>query len=70
MLKVIFFDIGETLVTKDKQLIMGVKAMLAALHQKGIRFGIISKTGNLTRAEVVKIRTYAVEIPLNRAVMK
>ena len=28
--------------------------MLAALHQKGIRLGIISNTGNLTRAELVK----------------
>lgn len=54
MLKVIFFDIVETLVTKDKQLITGVKAMLAALHQKGIRLGIISNTGNLKRAEVFK----------------
>lgn len=53
-LKVIFFDLGETLVTKDKQLITGVKAMLAALHQKGIRLGIISNTGNSTRAEVFK----------------
>ena len=54
-LKVIFFDLGETLVTKDKQLITGVKEMLDALHQKGIRLGIISNTGNLTRAEVVKM---------------
>lgn len=54
MLKVIFFDLGETLLTKDKQLIMGVKTMLAALRQKGIRLGIISNTGNLTRTELVK----------------
>ncbi len=54
-LKVIFFDLGETLVTKDKQLIPGVKTMLAALHQQGIRLGIISNTENLTRTEIVEM---------------
>ena len=54
-LKVIFFDLGETLVTKEKQLITGAKATLAALHQKGMRLGIISNTGNLKRAKVVKM---------------
>ena len=29
--------------------------MLDALHQKGIRLGIISNTGNLKRAEIVKM---------------
>ncbi len=29
--------------------------MLAALHQKGIRLGIISNTENLERAEIVKM---------------
>ena len=54
MLKVIFFDLGETLVTKDKQLITGVNEMLADLRQKNIRLGIISNTGSLTQTEVVK----------------
>lgn len=53
MLKVIFFDLGETLVTRDNQLITGAKAMLIALHEKGVRLGIISNTGNLTRAQIV-----------------
>lgn len=53
-LKVIFFDLGETLVTKDKKLIAGVEPMLAALHKKGIRLGIISNTAQMKKADVIK----------------
>jgi FMN phosphatase YigB (HAD superfamily) len=55
MIKAIFFDLGETLVTKDKQWIPGARATLSDLHQKGIRLGIISNTGNLLRPKILEM---------------
>ncbi|MDQ6788650.1 MAG: HAD-IA family hydrolase [Acidobacteriota bacterium] len=53
-IKVIFFDLGETLVTADRQWMTGAQATLAALREKGLRLGIISNTGNLKRAQLVE----------------
>lgn len=55
VIQVIFFDLGETLVTKDKQWVDGAKAILSKLGQKGIRLGIISNTADLTRTEILQL---------------
>jgi putative hydrolase of the HAD superfamily len=52
-IKVVFFDLGMTLVdSATKQFIPGAKALLAKLKEDEIRLGIISNTGNLTRAQL------------------
>ena len=53
-LKVIFFDLGDTLI-KDKQFLPGAKGALTQLRQKGVRLGIISNTADLTRADFLKL---------------
>jgi FMN phosphatase YigB (HAD superfamily) len=53
---VVFFDLGETLVTRERQWLPGAKVLLNSLRQKGFRLGIISNTGDLTpRAEILKL---------------
>ena len=47
-IKVIFFDIGNTLISK-KQWLSGAREFVAAVKEKKIRVGLISNTGNLTR---------------------
>jgi FMN phosphatase YigB (HAD superfamily) len=56
-LSVIFFDLGDTLVTSvPKAFVPGSKALLNALHLKGFRLGIISNTGNLaSRADILNL---------------
>ena len=55
-IKVIFFDLGETLVTKPRKWLPGAKVLLQSLRQKGFRLGIISNTEGLTtRAEILKL---------------
>lgn len=41
-IRVIFFDLGDTLVRVPKIWLPGAQALLAALKQRGIRLGIIS----------------------------
>ncbi len=53
-LKVIFFDLGDTLVRKvpgstRSEWIEGAKEALVQLDEKGVRLGLLSNTGNLTR---------------------
>lgn len=53
LIQVVFFDIGMTLVTKDtKKWNAGAPAVLKQLRDKGLRLGVISNTGNLTRAQL------------------
>jgi len=53
---VVFFDLGETLVTRERQWLPGAKVLLNSLRQKGFRLGIISNTGDLTpRVEILKL---------------
>ena len=57
--KAVFFDLGDTLVagaTGSRQFVRGAKDALAALRAKGIRLGVISDTGTLTRAELLARR--------------
>jgi HAD superfamily hydrolase (TIGR01549 family) len=52
-LRVIFFDLGETLVTTtDRRWVAGAKEVLAALRARDIQLGVISNTGNLTREQL------------------
>lgn len=53
---VIFFDLGETLVTSPRRWLTGAQALLKNLRQSGFRLGIISNTGDLTtRADILKL---------------
>jgi FMN phosphatase YigB (HAD superfamily) len=51
--KLIFFDIGDTLVS-NKKFIEGAEDVLKELHAKGIRLGLLSDTDQLTRDQVSK----------------
>jgi FMN phosphatase YigB (HAD superfamily) len=52
--KAVFFDLGETLVTKNRKWVSGGKDVLSRLHAKSVRLGVISNTGNLTRAQLLQ----------------
>lgn len=53
-IKVVFFDIGDTLISK-KAWLPGAREFIGALREKKIRIGLISNTGNLTRDELQKL---------------
>ncbi len=54
MLRVIFFDLGDTLVhVPTRSWLPGAKALLASLKQKGFRLGIISNTGDLSNRQAI-----------------
>lgn len=53
-IKVVFFDLGETLVTGNRQWVQGAKNALAGLRAAGVRLGVISNTGNSTRPQLLK----------------
>jgi FMN phosphatase YigB (HAD superfamily) len=53
---VVFFDLGDTLVTAGRHWLPGAKVLLNSLRQKGFRLGIISNTQGLTtRAEILNL---------------
>lgn len=52
--KVIFFDIGNTLISK-KQWLPGAREFVVAVKEKKIRVGLISNTGNLTRDQLQRL---------------
>src|ERR1043165_1567671 len=55
-LEVIFFDIGDTLTIKGtREWVPEAKNVLAQLHQKGLRLGLISNTANLSRVELLNL---------------
>src|SRR5262245_25399537 len=50
VVKVVFFDLGETLVrTTDRSWVPGALDALAVLRDAGLRLGVISNTGALSR---------------------
>lgn len=51
-IKVIFFDLGDTLVTR-KDWLPSAKETLGKLKQAGISLGVISNTGNLIREKLL-----------------
>jgi FMN phosphatase YigB (HAD superfamily) len=54
---VIFFDLGDTLVsTTQRRWLTGAQDLLKSLRQSGFRLGILSNTGNLTpRAKILNL---------------
>ena len=46
-IQVVFFDLGETLVTAPRTWLPGARALLASLKTNGLRVGIISTTPGL-----------------------
>jgi len=55
-LQVIFFDIGDTLIIKGtREWVPEAKNVLARLHHKGLRLGLISNTADLSRADFLKL---------------
>jgi putative hydrolase of the HAD superfamily len=54
VVKAIFFDLGDTLITKDKGWVPGAKSVLADLRKRGLRLGLISNTGDWDRAELLQ----------------
>ena len=56
IIQVIFFDLGDTLVNVATHTFLpGAKTLLVQLHARGVHLGIISNTGNLTRAEITTL---------------
>ena len=53
--EVVFFDLGDTLVDGKHPTtwVPDARGVLDLLHQKGLRLGLISNTGNLTRLQLV-----------------
>jgi len=53
-IKVVFFDIGDTLISK-KRWLRGALDFVRAIKAKKIRVGLISNTGNLNRDQLEKL---------------
>ena len=57
-IKVVFFDLGDTLVTGKtgrKKWIPGAVGVLEGLRNKGVRVGIVSNTADFTREQLLEI---------------
>jgi FMN phosphatase YigB (HAD superfamily) len=56
-IRVLFFDLGDTLVTSGRppQWVPGARELLASLRGTSVRLGIISNTGTLTRAQLAPL---------------
>lgn len=53
---IVFFDLGNTLVTSSRHWLPGAKPLLYGLRHKGLRLGIISNTTGLSnRADILKL---------------
>ncbi len=53
--EVVFFDLGNTLVVSGQGWLPDAQEAVAELHGLGVRLGIISNTGNLTRAQLLAL---------------
>lgn len=51
MIEVVFFDVGDTLVSQGAW-VPGAKTCVARVRDAGLRVGLVSNTGTLSRAEV------------------
>jgi FMN phosphatase YigB (HAD superfamily) len=52
---VLFFDMGDTLVSSTREWLPGAKELLPKLKADGYRIGVISNTATLTRAQLKAI---------------
>jgi phosphoglycolate phosphatase-like HAD superfamily hydrolase len=50
---IVFFDLGETLVTRPRCWLPGAQAVLSSLRQAGVRLGIISNTPDLAKRAAI-----------------
>ena len=60
--EVIFFDLGETLITAGDDWLPGAREALVTFHDQQVRMGIISNTPGMTRAEL--LATLPADFPL------
>lgn len=51
--QVIYFDLGDTLVLRSGDWVDGAQSVLDELAAAGLRLGILSNTGNLSREELL-----------------
>ena len=51
MIEVVFFDVGDTLVSQGAW-VPGAKTCVARVREAGLRVGLVSNTGTLSRAEL------------------
>ena len=54
-IKVVFFDLGETLVGSHRNWLPGAQETLTSLRQKQIRLGLISNTADLPRPAIIDL---------------
>src|SRR4051812_953356 len=54
-ISVAFFDLGGTLVGKNRDWIVGAPGTLTALRARDVRLGIISNTGTLLRPAILQL---------------
>lgn len=52
LIGVVFFDLGDTLVDSRREWIAGAKSVINDLRARHIRLGVISNTGDLSRAQL------------------
>jgi FMN phosphatase YigB (HAD superfamily) len=54
-ISVVFFDLGDTLVSTTRDWLPGAKNVLSTLRTKGVRLGLISNTGTLSRTQLLPL---------------
>ena len=52
---VVFFDLGDTLVTSSQGWVTGAQGVLSTLRTKGVRLGVISNPGTLSRTQLLQL---------------
>jgi putative hydrolase of the HAD superfamily len=52
---VVFFDLADTLVTSSQGWVTGAQGVLSTLRTKGVRLGVISNTGTLSRTQLLQL---------------
>jgi putative hydrolase of the HAD superfamily len=56
LIRAAFFDLGDTLVVAaDRSWVPGAREALAALRARGLQLGVISNTGDLSRAQLAPL---------------
>ena len=55
-IRVVFFDLGDTLVVPaDRSWVSGAKGALTDFRSRGLRLGVISNTGDLSREQLAEL---------------
>ena len=53
--KFVFFDLGDTLVGNARNWMPDALTVIQGLRARGIKLGIVSNTGNMTRAQLLNV---------------